>query len=151
MSATSPPERFWAKVDKGGECWVWTASVNNHGYGQFTHKGRPVKAHRFSWFLAHGEWPTQQVLHHCDNPPCVRPDHLFQGTHADNMKDAASKGKIIGFQKGVAHPWARKLTPDQVREIRSSTDRRAVLAERYGVHWLTITRVRTRRMWAELE
>ena len=71
MSATSPPERFWAKVDKGGECWVWTASVNNHGYGQFTHKGRPVKAHRFSWFLAHGEWPTQQVLHHCDNPPCV--------------------------------------------------------------------------------
>ena len=152
MSATpSIEERFWPKVDKGDGCWEWNASRYPEGYGQFTIRGKPVKAHRVSWFLAHGEWPTQHVLHHCDNPPCVRPDHLFEGSHADNMRDAASKGKIIGFQKGVAHPWARKLTPEQVEEIRSSTDKRAVLAERYGVHWVTISRVKNGRAWPKTE
>lgn len=97
-------QRFWAKVNKNGpsqphcleigNCWEWTASTTvSFGYGQLSVDGKPVRAHRLAWFLETGVWPTQQVLHKCDNPPCVRFSHLFQGTPLENTRDCKTKGR----------------------------------------------------------
>jgi len=101
-------ERFWPKVDKSGECWLWTASVDQHGYGQmwsFWHQ-RPVRASRIAWYLETGKWPDLLVCHHCDNPTCVRFLHLFQGNHKANSCDAAAKGRIGLFAKTECNPAA---------------------------------------------
>jgi hypothetical protein len=100
-------DRFWAKVDKSGQCWIWIgARGGTMGYGKMTKGGKTdghIRAHRFAWELAHGDIPAGLwVLHHCDNPPCVKTDpdekypegHLFLGTRADNMADCAAKGRI---------------------------------------------------------
>lgn len=105
MARRSPPlipfgTRFWAKVDRSGECWEWIGKPTTHGYGrlerapQGQRRGAPVYAHRASWELHYGPIPEGlNVLHHCDNPPCVRPTHLFLGTHLDNMADMFAKGR----------------------------------------------------------
>jgi hypothetical protein len=95
-------DRFWANVDKSGDCWEWQASVNLDGYGRFCLKGKRIRAHRLSWVLANGEIPEGMcVLHKCDNPPCVSPDHLFLGTRADNVRDMVQKGRC---RSGTCNP-----------------------------------------------
>lgn len=92
---------FWDRVSKNGplmpgmltRCWVWTGARNKANYGQFKFVGRQVGAHRLSWFISYGRWPTPCCLHRCDNPACVRPTHLFEGTHQDNMDDKVAKGR----------------------------------------------------------
>ena len=89
-------ERFMEKVDKTSTCWNWTANTNNKGYGMFSiNKAIGKKlAHRISFELHGGEIPNGAcVLHRCDNPACVNPDHLFLGTHRDNMRDKELKGR----------------------------------------------------------
>lgn len=88
--------RFWRKVDQSGECWTWAAAKSNNGYGIFSRTGRVlVYAHRFSYEIHNGEPPPPhlEVMHACDNPPCVNPAHLALGTHADNMADMSRKGR----------------------------------------------------------
>lgn len=98
-------ERFWEKVSKTDSCWLWTGFKTRKGYGRLrlTDLRKSRSAHRIAWFLAHGEWPVLQVLHTCDVPSCVRPDHLFLGTHDDNMRDKAQKGR----QSGELSPKAK--------------------------------------------
>lgn len=99
-------ERFWSKANKTETCWLWTG-FTVRGYGRFAvSTKRPAeKAHRFAWELTHGPVPAgMHVLHRCDVPGCVRPSHLFLGTHADNMADAKQKGR---WPRGENH-WRAK-------------------------------------------
>lgn len=93
-------DRFWEKVmiPPGDGCWLWVATLSSTGYGMFTvRRGLRAATHRFSWELHFGPIPDGLlVCHHCDVPACVRPDHLFLGTHADNARDSVQKGRRIG-------------------------------------------------------
>lgn len=86
--------RFWAKVRKSDGCWEWIGGRSKRGYGVFGVNRRPTYAHRISFGLANGPYDLSfHVLHRCDNECCVRPDHLFLGTHSDNMLDMIAKGR----------------------------------------------------------
>lgn len=90
-------ERFWKYVLIGPKCWIWTGKPGSGGYGRINRggcNGRNVRAHRASWEIHYGKIPDGMwVLHTCDNPLCVRPDHLFLGTHTDNMHDCIRKNR----------------------------------------------------------
>ncbi len=108
-SASVPlPDRLWARVEKTPTCWLWTGATAPMGwYGHLAYQGRHLAAHRLSWELANGPIPRGlHVLHRCDNPPCVRPDHLFLGTNRDNVRDASCKGRLhFGDANGTrTHP-----------------------------------------------
>lgn len=95
-------ERFWPKVRKSDGCWEWTAAKNACGYGVVACRpGRPRLAHRVAWGLVYGEVDTSAcVLHRCDNPSCVRPDHLFLGTQLDNVADMNAKKRGVRPGRG---------------------------------------------------
>lgn len=99
---------FWSMVDKTDGCWIWTGGVAcSHGYGAINVGGKPRLCHRFSYEIHYGSIPEGKfVLHKCDNTMCVKPDHLFLGSHLDNMLDKTLKGRS-----------AVKLTPDDVFNI----------------------------------
>lgn len=140
-----PLERFWAKVEKSDGCWNWTG-YTTRGYGRFYtgHKKIEVYAHRYSYELAYGESTAGfMVCHKCDNPRCVRPDHLFLGTQAENLRDMRDKGRQSrGDRAGNA-----LLSDDIVRFIRSSSERRPELAKKFGVSVATIHNVLAGRIW----
>jgi hypothetical protein len=163
MTRPNTEQDFWRSVDRDGpqaahmkdRCWLWTREASRvSGYGRMPYRGRLWLAHRLSWVLAHGA-PAQFVLHHCDNRICVRPSHLYQGTHADNARDKSSRGRVIVYY-GDEH-WSHRM-PDRVLRgerngraklsdvdsnvIRASTESTSVLVRRYGVCRSTIKRLR---------
>ena len=90
---SSIEDKFWSKVDKVGECWEWQGSMTSTGYGDFRANGVRMRAHRMSWTLYYGAKPKKFICHTCDNPKCVKPDHLFEGTAKDNSQDMVKKGR----------------------------------------------------------
>jgi hypothetical protein len=153
-------ERFWPKVDKNGpnphtlslgRCWVWTASRSTTGYGRISREGRPTKAHRVSWEFAYGPVPDGSwVLHHCDNRLCVNPRHLYLGDHADNVRDAANRGRFV---RGEAHGMAR-LTADDARKARAllvGGESQGAIARRLGVSRGCIQNIAQGHNWAWLD
>lgn len=111
-------DRFWDHVVKTDGCWLWEPTVATNDYGRIRIGGRgaKVKTHRLSWEIHVGPIPDgMHVLHRCDTPPCVRPEHLFLGTHAENHVDKTRKGRQTRGEGVVIG----KLTADSVRAIRT--------------------------------
>lgn len=143
----SDEDFFWERVlpEPNTGCWFWTGRSTVAGYGQL----RKKYAHRFSFELHHRKLELDEhALHKCDNPCCVNPDHLFAGSHADNMRDMASKGRVP-YRKGESAPRAI-LKEDQVRSIRADTRSYSQLAKAYGVNRSTICHLKTYRSWRHI-
>lgn|SRR3990167_7131146 len=139
--------RFLSKVEKTQGCWIWKTARNKQGYGAFG-RGEYKLAHRASWLFHVGEFDQSLcVLHKCDNPPCVNPEHLFLGTRDDNNKDKKIKGRAsLGFKLPQT-----KLSKDHVAEIRRLYNGKyghtAVLAKMFKVttkHIRSIVRMERR-------
>lgn len=156
--------RFWHHVEKSSGCWEWRGVRSAAGYG-YTSTRPKLLAHRFSWTLAHGAGPGDLfVCHRCDNPGCVRPDHLFLGTVRDNAADMRHKGRsamgdrngtrrrpdTIARGEGRAHA---KLTETDVRRIRSAVaegETTKAVADRYGVSFGLVAGIVRRERWAHV-
>ena len=139
-----PAVRFWPRVRKSLGCWEWAGRRSRRGYGEFDVDGGRVAAHRMAWQLARGPIPDGLlVCHHCDNPACVRPDHLFLGTQADNMCDMAAKGRH-GYPRGEDHPSARLSNVDaaEIRRLyRAGGVTQDALARHFGVCQSHVSRI----------
>jgi len=134
-------DRFWSKVDTSGDCWVWTAGVDTQGYGQFYINSVNFKAHRVSYYIEYKIWPVV-CRHTCDNPPCVNPKHLLDGSYTDNSDD-----KFLRERNGVG------LTRSQVEEIRSlplSNTIIADIAEKYNISESAARNVLNGTTWSRL-
>jgi hypothetical protein len=148
-------DKFYAKIrinpfhPKG--CHEWAAGKNQFGYGQFNVNGRHHKAHRVAWMLDYGPIPEGwQILHRCDNPSCVRPDHLFLGVPRINIADMDAKGRRRRpDMRGEKNPKA-KLTGKKVQAIR--IDQRALnkIATEYGVTATAIREIKSRKRWTHI-
>lgn len=134
-------ESFSMPIPEAG-CHVWIGARDPRGYGRVRYGGKACLAHRVSWECVNGPVPAGLcVLHKCDTPACINPDHLSLGTHQENMADRDRKGR--GNQaRGETH-YRAKLTDDQVRLIRASVEPASSLARRYGVSCQHVNFIKT--------
>lgn len=129
-------------------CWLWLGSFNRWGYG--TGLTNSEYAHKRSWREHYGPVPKGLwVLHACDNPACVNPEHLFLGTQQDNVDDKVRKGRARGAGRGSAH-WKNKLTELQVRAIYEDPRTQAIVAREYGIHQQAVSKIKLRQTWKHL-
>lgn len=129
-------------------CWFWLGHLNEDGYGGIGVRGKSVLAHRASWEAFKGPIPDGLcVLHSCDIPCCVNPDHLSVGSQLENIADRVKKnrGRKTG-NVGESHPLAR-LTVEDVLAIRASSECQQDLADRYGVDQAHISAIQLRKRW----
>ena len=152
--------RFWEKVNCAGQtrphmktcCWEWVGAEHNQGYGKLYYgvDGIYIKAaHHVMRYLQFGRWPELDVLHLCDNPACVRPSHLMEGTHQENMRQMALRGPKENYARGEEQHLA-KLTEELVTEIRSrhtAGESIRKLAKDYPVSRVSIRNVVHRKTW----
>lgn len=163
---------FWRFVSRepghgpNGDCWIWTGNTSHRfGYGQFRFQMKQYNAHRFSLEHFGGGIPEGMVAcHRCDNPPCVRPDHLFAGTQADNIQDASRKGRTISgeawyracgesVRRGESHHKA-KITESVVREIRRAAiagERHREIAARVGLSQPVVSKIAVGELWGHVD
>lgn len=164
-------QRFWSRVTFSDACWEWQGHVSgSSGYGSIKVEGHPVKVHRLSYLIHFGQIPTGMlVCHHCDNPRCVRPDHLFLGTPADNAADMVRKGRAASGDRNIMrrHPEKlqgerhgnARLTEDDIRFIRrhyvfvktgQKNPTQRMLADMFGIDPQYVYLIAKRRSWAHV-
>ena len=155
--------RFWEKVDKNGpihsilgtSCWMWTSGLRDSGYGNFWTGTDFIAAHRFSYELHVGPIPDGlYVCHHCDNRPCCNPEHLFVGTHQDNMTDMVVKGRHYAGNHflGETNPSAKLTEADVlcIRELAQEGAPRKQIAAAFGVSVGMVEQITSRRAWKHI-
>ncbi len=152
-----PSERFWDKVVRASdeECWPWTGFCEAQGYGIIAiGRATRVKAHRVSWEIHFGEIPEGMcVCHHCDNPPCVNPAHLYVGTRADNNRDRGLRKRGKEHRQYGASNDNAKLTEDDVRAIIACLQTgksQIAVAEMFGVSQPQISKIARGEAWSHL-
>lgn len=113
---------------------------------------RAIKAHRFAWAAAHGDIPDGMlVLHKCDNPPCVNVDHLFLGTHKDNVDDMDAKMRRVNNQLKGEKCHASKITDKDVIAIRADVRRQVDIASDYGISQASVSKIKLNQAWAHVK
>ena len=143
-------ERFWKYVEKTESCWNWIGSLNRGGYGNFwdSQKKKIVSAHRFSYMIYFGDPSPLNVLHTCDNPRCVNPSHLWEGTHQENIQDAKEKGSWNPARSS-------KLKSGDINTIRelykTGCFPQQTLAAQFKVGQPAISRIVCREHWVNVE
>lgn len=148
-AGANEPDRFWKWVDIGkpSDCWPWKGSRDRDGYGRTKLNSKPVAASRAAYAIATGADLTGLlVCHHCDNPACCNPSHLYAGSKADNERDKFKRGKT---HRGGKNP-ASKLSADQVANIRRLFEQgmtNVSIGKMMGVHHSTISKIRTGNAW----
>ena len=139
---------FWQRIEKTGGCWLWLGN-KRYGYGliRMGAAGKGGMAHRISWQLHNGVIPRgSYVLHRCNNPTCVNPDHLYLGTQLDNIQQAKREGRMRrGETQGTS-----KLKESDVTNIRILDLPRQKLADLYGVSYMQIKNIKTRKHWTHI-
>lgn len=138
-----PIDRFWKYVQKESHgCWIWIGGCTSDGYGSFSAipGKQTMLAHRFSYQLHYGTLPDLEICHSCDNPPCVNPNHLFPGTHTQNMRDAVAKGRL-----------GNGLSLEIAREIRAlhRVLPNATIAERFNISESLVWFIVANKIWKE--
>jgi hypothetical protein len=134
--------QFWKHVSKTDSCWNWTGSTHHFGYGEFRRNCQLIRSHRFSYELHKGEIAVGLgINHHCDNPKCVNPDHLYAGTQLDNTNDAVKRDRV----------GSRKLTKEQVLEIKkqlqSGTTNAYKISKELKMSYCTIWSIQNHKTW----
>lgn len=131
-------------------CWLWNGEIGISGYGRFTTEGKKLRAHRFAYTAYKGPIPQGMlVLHSCDNPRCVNPDHLRVGTNVDNTRDKRDRNRF-NAPKGEASNLS-KLSEQDVVQIRSDTRIAREVARDFGVTRSAIQSVRSKKTWAHVQ
>ena len=160
-------DRFWGKalIGKGDECWEWAGARkgSNGAYGCFTYEGKSQLAHRISALICglidgieFKGYKAEVIMHTCDNPACVNPNHLMVGTQQDNIKDRDKKGRRPAYHgkplKGEKHAMA-KLSAADVRHIRWLGELGLAakeIASAYGMESSTISKIRQGKLWSSV-
>jgi hypothetical protein len=133
-------------------CWLWLGCVNKEGgYGLLTYRRRQYSAHRFSWTLHRGEIPAGLcVLHKCDTPSCINPDHLWLGTTGDNSRDRERKKRGRASRQFGEDNYSAKLGEWAIEAIRDDPRPQREIARGYGIAQAQVSRIKTRQRWAHL-
>jgi len=143
----SVADRFWAKVQKTDSCWLWDGGKSHNGYGVFSIKYKGYRATHVAWFLTYGKFPTQWLLHSCDNPSCVNPLHLHEGSAGDNNKEKVERGRC---PQGI-NVYNARFTEQDIRDIRSDKRYLREIAVEYGVHLNTIHAIKSGKNWKHVK
>ena len=146
-------DRFWEKVEKGDEdeCWEWKAYRKHSGYGMFRLTDYDMHAHRAAYILEVGDPGDLNVLHHCDNPPCVNPEHLYAGDQSDNNQDAYDRKRRDVTGENNARS---KLTEGDVREIKNrlkTDETQAEIADEFGITQAHVSEIKLGKKWGHID
>lgn len=140
----SPEERFWKYVQKTDTCWPWTGAKLEGNYGGFEVNGKCIGAHVFSYISHFGPiLPGTVIRHTCDNPPCVRPDHLLSGTHGDNIRDRDERLRTARGERSNKSD----LTEADVKNIRLDIRDYAIIAAEYSITPGEVGHIKHKRIW----
>lgn len=134
-------EMFWKRTRQDGDCLLFTGTLSIYGYGYIQWKGKRIPAHRYSYSRTKEIPDGLFILHHCDNKACVKPEHLYAGTHADNMRDASERKR---FNHAGVHNGAAKFTPEFIDTIRNL---KGTLSSRKAAALLGVSKSHVSAIW----